>query len=68
CDIELEDFMNSFITKYVPRKKTYIFKKNVRIQDDESKTISSCSSSNDDFIAVEDLIVFAKKETPRKSD
>ncbi|RIB15773.1 hypothetical protein C2G38_2039121 [Gigaspora rosea] len=58
--------MNGFITKYAPRKKEKtVYKKNVRIQDDESKTISSCSSS-DDFVAVKDLIVSAKRGAPRK--
>ncbi|CAG8812404.1 3476_t:CDS:2, partial [Gigaspora margarita] len=38
---------------------------NVRIQDNESEPISSCSSS-DDFVAVEDPIVSTKRGAPRK--
>ncbi|RIB17892.1 hypothetical protein C2G38_2311893 [Gigaspora rosea] len=48
---EFENLMNGFITKYAPRKKKKLFLKRI---------------SSDDFVAVEDLIVSAKRGAPRK--
>ncbi|CAG8680064.1 11271_t:CDS:1, partial [Racocetra persica] len=65
---ELEEFMNEFITRYASKKKeNLICRKNIREQDeDEDEVSSSCSSNGKDFIAIENLIVYSKKGTPRK--
>ncbi|CAG8833629.1 25701_t:CDS:1, partial [Racocetra persica] len=65
---ELENFMNSFITKYTSKKKeTPIHKKNKRQHEYENETSSSYSSSDEEgFIAVENPIVRSKRGASRK--
>ncbi|CAG8815650.1 5019_t:CDS:1, partial [Gigaspora rosea] len=60
---ELEDFMNGFITKHAPKKKD---EKNKRQHNDENETTSDYSSSDEDFIAIENLVVHSKRGAPRK--
>ncbi|RIB01137.1 hypothetical protein C2G38_2231765 [Gigaspora rosea] len=60
---ELEDFINGFITKHALKKKD---KKNKRQHNDENKPTSDYSSSNKDFIAIENLVVHSKRGASRK--
>ncbi|CAG8813217.1 41645_t:CDS:1 [Gigaspora margarita] len=60
---ELEDFMNGFITKHVSKKKD---KKNKRQYNNENETTSDYSSSNKDFIAIENPVVYSKRGASRK--
>ncbi|RIB29820.1 hypothetical protein C2G38_2154303 [Gigaspora rosea] len=57
-------FMNGFITKHVPKKKD---KKDKSQHNDKNKTTSNYSSSNKDFIAIENPVVHLKREAPRKT-
>ncbi|KAF0520633.1 hypothetical protein F8M41_016183 [Gigaspora margarita] len=60
---ELEDFMNGFITKHAPKKKD---EKNKRQHNDKNETTSDYSSSDEDFSAIENLVVHSKRGAPRK--
>ncbi|KAF0487828.1 hypothetical protein F8M41_022496 [Gigaspora margarita] len=60
---ELKDFINGFITKHAPKKKD---KKNKKQHNDENETTSDYSSSDEDFIAIENLVVYSKRGAPRK--
>ncbi|KAF0490132.1 hypothetical protein F8M41_021990 [Gigaspora margarita] len=64
---ELENFMNSFITKYAPKKKETPIQK--RQHEDENDTTLNCSSSNkEDFVTVKNSVVHSKRDTPKKSN
>ncbi|CAG8709957.1 120_t:CDS:1, partial [Racocetra persica] len=64
---ELEDFMNSFITKYAPKKKEKtVYRNNMKQGEDEDEDTSNNSSSVEDFVEVENSIVHTRKGAPRK--
>ncbi|CAG8486245.1 12999_t:CDS:1 [Racocetra persica] len=60
---ELEDFISGFIIKYTPKKKD----KKKKRQDNESDDTSNYSSSDENFILVENLIVHSKRVLQEKS-
>ncbi|CAG8597159.1 3797_t:CDS:2, partial [Gigaspora rosea] len=60
---ELEDFMNSFITKYASKKK--LIQK--RQQENKNDTTSNCSfSDKEDFVVVENPVVCSKRGAFKK--
>ncbi|RIB05909.1 hypothetical protein C2G38_2218377 [Gigaspora rosea] len=64
---ELEDLINSLITKYALKKrKKLVNKKNIEQQEDKDKVISNSSSSDEDFVAVENPIGHSRRDASRK--
>ncbi|RIB09449.1 hypothetical protein C2G38_2208911 [Gigaspora rosea] len=64
---ELEDLVNSFITKYALKKgKKLVNEKNIEQQENENKDISNSSSSDENFVVVENPIVYFRKNVLRK--
>ncbi|CAG8693801.1 14858_t:CDS:2 [Gigaspora rosea] len=60
---ELKNLMNGFISKYTPKKKE---RKNIKQHEDKDEATSDSSSSDDDFVSVEDPVVHPKRGTPKK--
>ncbi|KAF0468347.1 protein far1-related sequence 5-like [Gigaspora margarita] len=64
---ELEDLMNSFITKYALKKrKKLVNEKHIEQQEVEDEYISNSSSSDKDFVVVKNPIVHSRRGAPRK--
>ncbi|KAF0525171.1 protein far1-related sequence 11-like isoform x2 [Gigaspora margarita] len=60
---ELENFMNGFISKYTPKKRE---RKNMKQHEDKNEATSNSSSSDDDFVSIEDPVVHPKRGAPKK--
>ncbi|CAG8820667.1 44470_t:CDS:2 [Gigaspora margarita] len=68
-NIFIEDTMDApaiLLQELILSSEIELFLKFGRIQDNESETISSCSSIDYNFVAVEDLIVSQKKGALKK--
>ncbi|CAG8725852.1 25462_t:CDS:1 [Dentiscutata erythropus] len=64
---ELENCMNSFISKYKPKgKEKMTHKRNISQQENEDKLSNSSSSDKENFIKIENPIVNSKRGAPRK--
>ncbi|KAF0383519.1 hypothetical protein F8M41_011719 [Gigaspora margarita] len=64
---ELENYMNSFISKYIPKGKEKVTrKKNINQREDKNETSNSSSSDKKNFIEIENPIVNSKRGAPRK--
>ncbi|CAG8816359.1 28143_t:CDS:2, partial [Gigaspora margarita] len=65
---ELQDFINGFINKYAPKKRRKSHSKKCKIQrEKEEETTLSCSfSDKENFIEIENPVVYSKRGAPKK--